>query len=274
MVLSTLYLYKVNDQHLDNNVSCFNYDRHLNERGDRNAASWREKGLIAVIDEVEKQIAAWISDVHNNVPVRTVAPGEIANERCFGLYLLDLLPAPPTEQGPSKLFQLILRFLVTAWADTPEESHRLLGELALSLSEHPVYDLELTPLPAQSWSAFGVAPRPSFMLRAPLQKERSQPVVKLIREPMVLRESPLVALEGVVLGPDEIPITGAFVELVSSQQSTYTDQKGRFVFPAVPAVPSRKKLRVKAKGRELAVLAEHRADAPEPIMIHVDIAEV
>lgn len=227
-----------------------------------------------MIDEIETQIGTWISDTHNNVLVQTIAPGEIAKERCIGLYLLDLLPTTPSELGPSKLFQLSLRFLVTSWADTPEASHRLLGEVALSVAEHPVYDLELVPLPAQSWSAFGVAPRPSFMLRAPLQQERSQPVVKLVREPIIIRESPLVALEGVIVGPENIPIMNAYVELISPQRSTYTDKKGRFLFTGVPAEPSRKRLRIKAKGRELAVLAEHRADAHEPIMIHVDIAEV
>ncbi len=229
---------------------------------------------MTLIDEIESQIGEWIAATQNGVLVRTIAPGEIAQEKCIGLYLLDLLPATPGEQGAGKLFQLSLRFLITAWADTPEEAHRLLGDLALSVAEHPDYDLELSPLAAQSWAAFGIAPRPSFMLRAQLRRERKLPVVKLIREPMVVRESALVALQGVVVGPKDTPITGAYVELVSLQRSTYTDQKGRFMFSAVPAEPSRKKLRVKAKGRELAVLAEHGAHAPEPIMIHVDIAEV
>jgi hypothetical protein len=227
-----------------------------------------------VIDKIESQISAWITATQDNVPVHTVAPGELAREKCIGLYLLDLLPAAPGEQGSVKSFQISLRFLVTAWADTPEEAHRLLGELALRVTEHPDYDLELTPLSAEGWAAFGVAPRPSFMLRAQLRKERKLPAVKLIREPMALSESPLTALQGVVVGPNDTPITGAYVELISPQRSTYTDQQGRFTFTAVPAEPSRKKLRVKAKGRELAVLAEHGANALEPIMIHIDIVEV
>lgn len=227
-----------------------------------------------MIDELESQIGAWIASTHNDVLVRTIAPGAIAQEKCIGLYLLELLPATPSEQGPARPFQLTLRFLVTAWADTPEESHRLLGELALSVAEHPDYDLELTPLSAQTWAAFGVAPRPSFMLRVQLRKERKLPAVKLIREPMVVLESTLVALHGMVVGPNDTPITGAYVELISPRRSAYTDKQGRFTFTAVPAEPSRKKLRVKAKGRELAVLAEHGAHALEPIIIHVDIAEV
>ncbi len=223
---------------------------------------------------MDRQVGAWIAATLDNVAVRTGAPGEIAQEQCINLYLLELLPAPPAEQGPTRLFQLSLRYLITAWAETPEQAHRLLGELAFSAAEHPDYDLDLTPLPAQSWAALGVAPRPSFMLRVPLRRERTLPIAKLIREPMVLRDSALVALQGLVVGPNDIPIAGARVELSGLQRATYTDTHGRFTFTAVPAEPSRKRLRIKAKGREMAVLAEHGAHAPEPLVIHVDIAEV
>ena len=112
------------------------------------------------------------------------------------------------------------------------------------------------------------------MLRVPMLQERKLPVTKLIRETMILRDSPLVSLQGMVVGPENIPIVGARVELPGFQRTTYTDHKGLFLFSAIPADPARKRLRVKAKGREVAVLAEHGAHMPDPLVIHVDIAEV
>ncbi|PKM44797.1 MAG: carboxypeptidase regulatory-like domain-containing protein [Gammaproteobacteria bacterium HGW-Gammaproteobacteria-1] len=227
-----------------------------------------------MIDEMDRQVTAWIASALDGVEVRLAAPAQMAQDKCIDLYLLDLLPAAPTAQGNAKLFQLSLRYLITAWAETPEESHRLLGELLFRAAEHPEYDVELAPLSPSAWAALGSAPRPSFLLRVPLRRERKLPQAKLIREPMVLRESTSMALRGMVVGPNDIPIAGARVEITGLQRATYTDHKGCFLFSAVPAEPSRKRLRIKAKGREMAVLAEQGVNAPEPLVIHVDIAEV
>ena len=79
----------------------------------------------------------------------------------------------------------------------------------------------------------------------------------------------LQSLEGVVLGPQELPVVGARVELPALRLSTRTDSKGGFRFSAVPAQPASKLLRVTAKGRELSVQTE--ADAGrQPMVIHFD----
>src|SRR5262249_32982745 len=138
----------------------------------------------------------------------------------------------------------------------PEEAHRLLGQLVFAAMENPEFEIDLTPVSVTVWNAFGVAPQPAFMLSVPVQKERPEPKPGFVRQPLLVKTSPMTTLYGVVLGPGEIPIAGARVEMRALHLSTQTDRKGRFCLAAVPSEPARKELEVKAKGRKLSVTAE------------------
>lgn len=225
-----------------------------------------------MIDEIDKELTKWIKSALGNVEVRLGPPGQGSDGEFVSLYLLEIQPASPSGHDGSRFFQLSLHYLITTWAPEPETAHRMLGELAFRAAEHPDFQLGLEPLEAQLWSAFGTAPRPGFLLRVPLRRQREKPHQDIVRHPLVLRETSLGTMEGVLLGPGEVPVAGACVELVGLGRKAYTDGHGRFVFSAVPAEPGRKRLRIRAKGRELAVYAE--AGLSEPFLIHVDFKEV
>src|SRR5262249_18738265 len=99
-------------------------------------------------------------------------------------------------------------------------------------------------------------PRPSFILQVPLRRERLAAQAPPVRLPMVTQSVPAVAVVGRVLGPREIPIAGAFVELPSLDLVTQTDANGRFQFSQVPAQPRAKQLRVRGKGLVQSFVAE------------------
>jgi hypothetical protein len=77
----------------------------------------------------------------------------------------------------------------------------------------------------------------------------------------------MTRLHGVVLGPEDQPIPGAAVELPGLQMQTRSDARGRWQFPRVPARPGSRRLRVKAKGREIAVTTDAAAGGDEPVVI-------
>jgi len=99
-----------------------------------------------------------------------------------------------------------------------------------------------------------VAPRPAFRLRVPLARERSQDVAG-VKVPLLTQAMP-AALQGRVVGPGDIPIPGALVELPAMGLSARTDIKGCFRFASVPAGTPLGRLEVRAKGAVLAVRAE------------------
>jgi len=138
--------------------------------------------------------------------------------------------------------------------------------------ENKDFQVELEPIPLTVWTAFGVPPQPSFVLRVPLRQERPQPQTKLVRE-LRIQSSPVVSFHGLLLGPGDVPLSDCRIEMPALRLSTCTDYKGRFYFPSVPAAGN-KQLLVKAKGRELPVDSEdNHPDGGTPLVIHFNLLE-
>lgn len=226
-----------------------------------------------MIDGIDSTLRTWIGSVLGDVDVSLAPPGGCAEQNCISLHLLDLLQAPPAELGRSKYFSLSLRYLITAWHQDPAVAHRWLGELVFAAAEHADFELELEPLAAEAWSAFGAAPRPSFLLRVPLEQARETQPVRRITELPIIQDRVLARFEGVLLGPGDLPVVGARIEIPGIDRHAVSDRNGYFCLTAIPADPVRKTLRIRAKGRELATTAEHRPNQPAPVTIHLDLTE-
>lgn len=190
----------------------------------------------------------------------------------IGCYLIDLLPAPPTGEGRRPSFQVGLQYVVTAWNENVERKHQMLCELLSAAMAHPRFIVELGMLSAQIWSAFGLAPRPAFMIRLQLELSQKEAEGRRILQPMELRAPSLGSLEGILVGRNQTPISGALVELMLLRKAVQTNHKGEFRFSAVPIQPLTKRLRICARGFEKIVEVEHHP-AKQKHRIHLIITE-
>ncbi len=227
-----------------------------------------------MIEDADRRLKDWAKTVLEDAEISLGPPRALDSASVVSLYLTDILPAPRTSTSRRLPLQTSLRYLVTAWADKPETEHRQLGDLVFAAMEHPEFEVELAAQPAEFWLAFGIAPRPAFMLRLPVQVERPEPQIGRIRHPVEVRFSPAVSLAGRLVGPADVPLSGAQVELASLQLTTRTDATGRFRFAAVPAQPDTKELRIRLKGNERRVKVTHGADSAQPLVIRFDTMEV
>jgi hypothetical protein len=242
--------------------------------------SWANAGDTAVegwskptsIDQVDRRLEDWIRSVLGEVNVFLTPPKELQDIGGVNLYLLNLMNAPPgrslKELSPHRI---ILRYLVTVSGTDPHAMHRMLGELMFAALDWPEVEVELDSLSPAVWSVLGLAARPSFVLRVPLIRERPEKLAPPVRTEMIVKNTSLRPLTGRVIGPGDIAIMGARVELPALHLSTVTDSRGRFQFAAVPSDPLIKLLRVNAKGRTISVSVD-RPD--EEVMIHLKESEV
>ena len=72
-----------------------------------------------MIDQVDRQLADWVTNITGDVTVRFDMPGELPPGRGVVLYLLSFAPTPPASTGRVTPLQFTLRYLVTAWAESP-----------------------------------------------------------------------------------------------------------------------------------------------------------
>jgi hypothetical protein len=218
-----------------------------------------------MIDVVDARLSGWVADRLKGVPVTFEPPVEGRAGEGVSLYLMELTPRADERVERNRTLRASLRYLVSTWAAKPERAHELLGNLLLAALNEPVFEVDLQPVSLVAWTAFRIGPRPSFVLRVPLRQEVEGPQTKLVRRPLDLRATGVVALDGTVLGPDDVPLASASVELPALQLTTLTDWKGRFHFAAVPADPPPRELLVKARGREQRVPVEKTGI---PVLIH------
>lgn len=226
-----------------------------------------------MIDKIDLTIGNWIRNVLPGIAVSLRPPLASETGQGVGLYLLGLIPTAPGRGLRQPPTRIVLRYLVTTWADEQEKAHQLMGDLVFAALENAEIEVELEPVPLDVWTAFGVTPRPSFVLRVPLQRARTQEVAPPVRQPLVIKASPMRSLDGLVVGPGNIPLMNARVELPALQLATETDFKGRFHFAAVPAEPRDTLLRVRARGREFSVSANHTGNSTEPLVIQLQLTE-
>ena len=227
-----------------------------------------------MIDDVDHRLKDWVGTAVGTVDVSLAMPATKASGTGVSLYLIDLTLKPLVRRNGRSALQIGLRYLVTTWAERPEEAHRLLGELVFAAMDATDFEVEANGAPTDLWLALGTPPRPSFMLVVPLEKARRVDDVPLVRRPVMVEASPVESFHGVVLGPDDIPLAGAHVRLDSLNLETSTDTRGRFLFHAVPGGSRPKSLTVRARGLETsATTSAHHPAAGNPFVLRFESME-
>lgn len=233
------------------------------------------RGDRDLIEDVDERLQEWARTILPGVEIRFTPPDDTEAVPAIHCYLLDLLPdASSTAAGRAPLLQLGLRYLVTAHGDSPRETHKALGTLVFAAMEHPDFRVELDPPAAGFWSALGIVPRPAFMLRASLRLQRPEPKVGRVKKRVEVRHAEVMPLVGLLLGPGDLPVCDARVELESPRSTAFTDSQGFFRFAAVPPEPREKRLQIGAKGYQQAFTVEHPAGNSKPLVIHFETMEI
>lgn len=219
-----------------------------------------------MIEQADRALKAWVQEVVA-AEVLLGPPRQFEGNPGVSLYLLSLADPLPIWANRHVAHQVALRYLVTTWAADEEQAHALLGTLLFAALEKREYELTLEEVSASVWAAFGIAPRPACMLWVPCALAQREPEPKRVRGPLVMQGAPVRSLHGIVLGPGDMPIAGARVELPALELRGQTDPHGRFFFASVPGESQNIQLVVKARGYQQSVLVEQSSSEQEPLAI-------
>ena len=234
--------------------------------------SGTERGPIA---SATASLLDWLADIAG-AEVRTAAPrasaadGTSADDGADGVtgllvWPLALLPEQALRNaGQREPLRFQVRHLVTGEVDA-------LDRVLVAAVQAGDLSISLDPPSDQAWLAFGVEPRPALLIDMPARVGRPTPAVPLVRGPLQVRGAPPVAVSGRVLAPNDQPLAGMRVEVVSTGAWTYSDAAGRFAFAAVPE-ESPVRLALQGKGRRLVAEISSGQDLND-LAIHFDPEE-
>ncbi len=222
-----------------------------------------------MIDQADRRIREWI-EKQGGVPAVTFdPPGKHQNAQGLSCYLLEIASAPQYRSGRRPPLVVTLRYLVTACSTDPAEAHNALGTVLFAAMQSTDFQVDLTPVSSETWLGLGVPPQPAFVLCVPFIVELPELELPLVREPLVVHVAPFLSLHGQVLGPGDVPISGAVVEVPGVNRQARTDTQGRFALSQLPGGSRDQQLIVHAKGKQNTITVENAATG-EPVIIRFE----
>ncbi len=145
-----------------------------------------------MVTPVFEHLKSWICETLGDVEVSEEPPSAPDRERTFCLYLKDISGSPSSGTVLKRdRLQVQLNFLVTVNGKTLLEADDDLAKLIFSALLTDGMDVDLTPLSASEWRAFGLVPRPSFLLKTPLNLTVEKPPVRRVEKPLVIKSENL-----------------------------------------------------------------------------------
>ena len=212
-----------------------------------------------MFEATDQQIGDWVQSVLPDTRISYAPPATAPADPTVSLYLMELRNAAPQREAQQRFDQVLLRYLISTSAEDTHAAHKMLGTLLFAAFGQPDYEVDLTPVPVEIWSALGSRPGPAFVLQIPVRQPRGSRDAPAVRGPLIVEQSPTASLNGIVLGPNDVPISDAGVEIVGLRGSTRTGRDGRFRFGLVPNGGKPLRVRVEARGRTVTV------DTPESL---------
>ena len=167
---------------------------------------------------------------------------------------------------------VLLTYLVTLQAQDQSTAHALMGTLVSALMNQTEFEYELEPPPIEIWQTFGAKPAPTFIIKMPVSLPQKYPQVPKIKQPPSVRLGSVASLTGQLLGPGDVPLVNAQIELTSLQRVERTDQAGYFTFSGIGPDTQKREFRIRAKQQEL--LVNITTLSQEPLVIHFDQLEI
>jgi hypothetical protein len=225
-----------------------------------------------MIEQADEHVREWVAKVLRGVSLSFSPPDGSGAERrvhavLFGLERATGKRGPSGEPSP---VTVLARYLMSVGGKDEEKAHEDLGTLVFAALQQEEFTVEFPDADrlAAVWTALGARLRPSFVLGRPVELTRRTPPAPPVHK-HIYKFPAAVPLAGVVLGPEDIPLSGAKVEIRSLGVSARTDPRGRFRFALIPRTLEAGDMVVLAKGRECPAGAIEAPGDDKPLVIRV-----
>lgn len=228
-----------------------------------------------MIDEVDHVLKKWIASViDSKYEITFHAPQANAGQSAVIAYLYHMENDMPRSTAREIPLQIMLTYLLLVQTEDPLEAHRILGNLLFAAKARSDLEVDFPVLPATYWQAFGIPPAPYFCLRVPLRMDREQQQIPRVKSAPQINIASTQMIDGLILGPADIPIAGAKITLNNSNSIAYSNNNGLFSINADAKSKQNFNCLIHAKGKQFSISVPIPETQQAPLTIHLDNLEV
>jgi hypothetical protein len=213
-----------------------------------------------------RALVDWIGDCVGDVAVAAATVTSAPEAGRIELRLAAITPVSEPRAIDRRSATIALDYLVTLRLDDPIAEHQALADLAFAATEDERYEVAGQGA-GELCAALGLPRMAGIVIRTQANRSHVPKRAPLVRAAAVTHLVPLGTVEGVVLGPGDIPVAGATVSLSGVQRAVRTDGDGRFSFTAPAGQPAR----IAVRGRGATAEAVANPDVPIVIPLPVEI---
>ncbi len=218
-------------------------------------------------DQVTRELVEWVHSRLPKVRVAAIAIGQGAAEDGIDIRLIGVAPRFEPRSRDRLNRTMALDYLLTVRFADPLAEHRNLAELAFAVMDVPGYELVCDRDVAQACLSIGLRASAGLILRTEARRTQELVQAPLVREPAITRFAPLGWVEGLVVGPGDVPIANAVVTLDGTDRCAITGSDGRFRFASPADAPSHATARAKSKEATIAATAGKPAVIKLPLEV-------
>jgi hypothetical protein len=215
--------------------------------GPGNDATPGSYGAAVSLDAATSALRDWIAPFLTEAGVGIAVTARASDDASKGAWLaLEAAKLAARGQSGNACTALLDYRLLLDLAD-PLAEQRLLGEILFATTDHPLHASEEGVRQERSGTSIALSSR--------LTRHPSRPAAPPVRIAPRPKVTGVGRLEGVVLGPGDVPLADVTVSFGESGPSRRTDADGRFAFTALPLDGAPWRLGIQAKGRRFTVEA-------------------
>ncbi|WP_319577260.1 hypothetical protein [uncultured Desulfobacter sp.] len=140
-------------------------------------------------EQIYNMLETWITETTGITQVTPeLAPEKQGDKAVVSIYLKEIASSVTTGARPvNNTVQLILTYLITAISDDIHLINNTVTTLTVAALGHEEIEVDQKGLLPSEWQALNLTPKPSLLIKIPLncEKERKSPV--LVQKPHVLK---------------------------------------------------------------------------------------
>lgn len=214
-----------------------------------------------MIASIDKKLETWLQATLPDVSVRFGTPLQASEAPCVNLCLMEIANERAQVVGGHSEFEVSLVYLVTAHSIDTRATNDLLGSVLTAALDEPTIEVQHGGVDTSAWLALQVPAQPAFTIRQHVTRSHKQPVARVTKA-VQAKVLPLTQLAGRIVGPGDIPIPQARVEVPGTRHVAYSDSRGGFSFGVLSSENSARELRIVARGLEQRVSIASQSGKP------------